>query len=160
MFDGSTLILAAKEIPERADRPRSSRLAFAASLMSCGLSPSALSIIARKVPLEIFQAIDTPCSSTFPPATVKFCQNLRLACGPTSSVNSASIILVSLPLREALSSPRSASPCPSRPPGRISIITFAKVPSGIRSELRGSSASFMSYIEVSSRLRRWQRQGR
>jgi type I restriction enzyme R subunit len=37
----------------------------------------------------------------------------------------------------------------------MTIATLAKVPSGIRSELRGSSASFMSYIEGSSRFRRW-----
>ena len=44
------------------------RLAFAASLMSSGSSPSALSIIDRKVDLVIFQPMDTPCSSTLPPS--------------------------------------------------------------------------------------------
>ena len=55
------------------------RFCFAASLMSCGSSPSALSIMARKVLLEIFQAIETPFSSTLPPCTVNICQNLRRA---------------------------------------------------------------------------------
>ena len=121
------------------------RLAFAGSLISWGSRPSALSIMARKIPLEIFQPIETPCSSSFPPETVKVCQNLRRMCGPTVTVNSQSSILTSLPgVLVPLSRPRSASPWPSSPPLRSCMMTFTKLPSGIRSEPRGSSASFMS----------------
>src|SRR5690606_19228835 len=85
------------------------------------------------------------CSSTLPPWTVKFCQNLRRAYGPSAMVNSASSSSTSLPgWFERLSRPRSTSLIPSVPPLRMVITTLAKVPSGIRSPEACGSTSFMS----------------
>ena len=112
-------------------------------------SPSALSIMARKVLLEIFQAIETPFSSTFPPWTVNICQNLRLACGPSATVNSQSSMRTSLDGSfGALSSAWSISLWPSMLPGRMLIVTLAKVPSGMSSPVFCGSASFMSNMGV------------
>ena len=105
--------------------------------------------MARNVLLEIFQPIDTPFSSSLPPATVNICQNFRRAWGPSTTVNSQSSNRTSLPgALDALSSPRSISVSPSTPPGRTVIVTLAKVPSGIRSPPSCGSASFMSKVMV------------
>ena len=90
--------------------------------------------MARNVDFEIFQPIDWPFSSTLPPATVKLCQNLRRACGPSRMVNSQSSIFASLDC-EAFRSLASIGVAPSTPPGRTVSRTLAKVPSGISSPM-------------------------
>ena len=78
---------------------------------------------------------------------MKFCQNLRLAYGPSTTVNSQSSILASL-VCDALSRPASIGVEPFTPPGRMVILTLAKVPSGIRSPIGGICgwASLRSYM--------------
>ena len=78
-FLGSTMMRAAKTMPSSWRSPSILRLSRAAGLSSLGSSPTAESIMARNEDLAMFQPMDSPFSSRFPPATVKFCQNLRRA---------------------------------------------------------------------------------
>jgi hypothetical protein len=75
-----------------------------------------------------------PFSSSLPPTTVKLCQNLRRACGPSTTVNSQSSMRASLDC-DAFRSPASAGVAPFKPPGRMVSRTLAKVPSGISSPM-------------------------
>ena len=86
-FVAGSIMIRAKVMPSSWRRPCSRRWRRAASLGSCGSSPSALSIMARKVALLMFQPLETPFSSSLPPATVKFCQSLRRAKGPSTTVS-------------------------------------------------------------------------
>ena len=104
----------------------------------------------RNMRLEMFQPTDAPFSSTLPPDTVKRCQNLRRAWGPSTTVNSQSSDSTSLSAEpEGFNSPLLVSNGPSTPPGRMVMVTLAKVPSGMISPLRSGSASFRSYMVVS-----------
>src|SRR6516162_4094481 len=147
-------IFAMNSRPSKLLKFGSRRLACASALMSFGLTPNALSAIARKLDLVMFHAFEVPLSSSWPPETVIDCQNLRLVCGPESTVNSNSSITASLDF-DALKRPASTASMLGSvwSPGRIDARTGANTPSGMRPSGLCSCASLRSSsMSISFRL--------